>query len=65
MICHVLSFRENLTSMSRNGFPGSNVPNFGFAPQIQIQIYIFFSVAKSICNQKPKSFFMPRSYFPR
>ena len=64
-LCHVLSFRDNLTRLSRNGFPGSNFPNFGFAPQTRILIYIFFNIAQCICNQTPKSFFMPRSQFPR
>ena len=64
-LCHVLSFRDNLTSLSTKGFPGSNFRNFGFAPPLQILIYIFFNIAQCICNQKPKSFFMPRSQFPR
>ena len=60
-LCYVISFRDNLTSFSRNGIPGSNFPNFDFAPQTQILIYIVFNTAQCICNQKPKSFFMPRS----
>ena len=62
---HVLSLRDNLTSLTRNGFPGSNFPNFGFAPQTQIEIYIFFNIAQCICNSKPKSFIRPRSPFKR
>ena len=33
---HVLSLRDNLTSLSTNRLPGSNFHNFGFAPQTQI-----------------------------
>ena len=33
---HVLSLRDNSTSLSTNGFPRSNFHNFGFAPQTQI-----------------------------
>ena len=58
---HFLSFQDNLKSLSTNGFPGSNFPNFGFAPQTQILINIFINVAQSYCNQKPKSFFSPPS----
>ena len=35
------SFRDNLTSLSINGFPASNLANFGFAPQNQILIFIY------------------------
>ena len=59
-LVHVLRFQDNLKSLSTNGFPGSNFPNFGFSPQTQILIYIFISVAQRDCNQKPESFFMPR-----
>ena len=55
---HVLSFRDNSTSWSTNGFPGSNLPNFGFDPQSQILIYIFNNVTQRDYNQKPKSFFI-------
>ena len=58
---HVLSFRDNSMSLSTNVFPGSNIPNFDFAPQSQILIYIFINVAQHDCNQKRKSFFAPRS----
>ena len=54
-ICLFFSFRDNLTSLSRNGLPGSNFANFGFAPKTQFLIYIFFRVALCNCSQKPKS----------
>ena len=60
-LCHVLSFQDNSKSFSRNGFPVSNFVNFRFALQTQILIYIFINVAERDCNQKPKSFFAPRS----
>ena len=47
---HILSFRDNLKSLSTNGFPGSKFPNFGFAPQIQILIHIFINVEQYDCN---------------
>ena len=52
------SFRNNLKSLSLNDFPVSKLANFGFAPQTQILIYIFFIVAQCDCNQKPKSLYM-------
>ena len=58
---HVLRFQDNLKSLSTNGFPVSTLVNFGFAPQTEILIYIFTNVAQGDCNQKPKSFFAPRS----
>ena len=47
--------------MATNGFPVSIFPNFRFTPQTQVLIYIFINVEKADCNQKPKSFFAPRS----
>ena len=58
---HVLSFRDYSKSFSRNGLPVSNFVNFGFAPESQNLIYIFINVAERDCNQKPKTFFAPRS----
>ena len=57
-LSHVLRFQDNLQSLSTNGFPESNFPNFGFAPQTHILIHIFINVAQSDCNQKPKSFLL-------
>ena len=48
------SLRDNLTSSSVNGSLRSNFGNFGFAPQTQFLIYIFFIVEKCDCNQKLK-----------
>ena len=62
---HFLSSRDNSTSLYRIGFPRANFHNFGFAPQTQIQIYIFFRIALCICKSKPKSFFRPRVQFKR
>ena len=62
---HVLSFRDNSKSFSRNGFPVSNLVNFGFAPQSKILIYIFINVAQRDCNHKAKSLFISCSYFSR
>ena len=53
---HILSFRDNSTSLSTNGFPGSNFPNFGFDPETQILIYIFINVTQHDYNKKTKSF---------
>ena len=58
---HVLSFRDNSKNFSRNGFPVSQLFNFGFAPHTQNLINIFINVAQRDCNQKRKSFFAPRS----
>ena len=44
-LSHVLRFQDYLQSLSTNGFPGSNFPNCGFAPQTQILIHIFINVA--------------------
>ena len=54
-LCHVLSFRDNSTSLSKNGFPGSNFPNFGFAPQTQILNYIFFNLTQYVTAIKNQS----------
>ena len=47
---HVLIFSDNSTSFSTNGFPGSKIPNFGFAPQIPILTHIFINVEQYDCN---------------
>ena len=56
-ICLVFSFRDNLTSLSINGFPVLNYANFGFAPQTQILIYIFF-IYRNVTAIKNRRFFL-------
>ena len=36
LLDHVFNLSYNSTSLSANGFPGTNVPNFGSAPQTRI-----------------------------
>ena len=57
-ICLCFNLRDNLRSSYTNGLLWSNFANFGFAPQSQFWIYIFFDVALCDCNQKPKSICM-------
>ena len=54
---HVFNLSDNLTSLSANGFPGSNFPNFVSAPQTRIWIYIFFSYGTMYLQFKTKVFF--------
>ena len=61
--CRVYSFRDNWTGLSTNGFPVLNFANFGFAPQTQILIYIFFYVAQYDCNQNRSLFLRHVSSF--
>ena len=57
-ICLFFRLRDNLTNSSINGFFWSNIAYFGFTPQNQFLIYIFFIVALCDCNQKSKPIFM-------
>ena len=55
-ICLFFPLWDNLTSSSINDFFWSNYANFGFAPQTQFFIYIFFIVTLFDCvikNQSP------------
>ena len=36
LLCHVFNLSYNSTSLSANGFPGTNFHYFGFAPQTRI-----------------------------
>ena len=58
---HVLSLRDNLTSLSTNGFPGSNFHYFRFAPKLKFEFIFFFNIPQCICSSKPKTFVRPRS----
>ena len=55
---HFFSFRDNSTSLSINGFPVLSFANFGFAPQTQILIYIFFLMRHSVTAIKNRSLFL-------
>ena len=54
---HVLSSRDNLTSLTRYGFPGSNFPNFGFAPKTKFK-FICFLIQNNVSAIQNQSLFL-------